>query len=203
MNVYVETNFVMEIVRAQEQSDSCEKIIQLSESNKIQLVIPAYSLVEPYETLIRDATNRRKLSEPLSKELKQLSRSKPYKDAVDDLQKITAFLVQIQEDEKAKLSQALSRILATAEVIPLNAEILRSAISYQTSHSLSPQDAIVYASVLDHLSNSTVALKCFLNRNSKDFDAPDIVDTLLKGGCKMLFNFDKGYDYISNKITPP
>jgi hypothetical protein len=37
---------------------------------------------------------------------------------------------------------------------------------------------------------------CFLNRNSKDFDDPDIIEMLESKNCKLLFNFDKGRDYV-------
>ena len=50
MNVYVESNFVLELAFLQEQCSSCEKILSLCEARRIQLLIPAYSLAEPYET---------------------------------------------------------------------------------------------------------------------------------------------------------
>lgn len=80
MNVYVESNFVLELALLQEQQDSCEKIIALCEADKAHLVIPAYSLIEPYETIIRYAKNRIKISNDLAMEVKQLSRSRPYKN---------------------------------------------------------------------------------------------------------------------------
>ena len=75
-----------------------------------------------------------------------------------------------------------------------------SAITYQTSLDLSPPDSIVYASVLHHLSTTTPAKSCFLNRNSKDFDDPDIVDELDGYNCKMLPRFDSGHKYIQSQI---
>lgn len=55
MIVYVETNFVLELALGQEQSDSCREILRLAQSENLSLAVPAYSLMEPYETLIRDA----------------------------------------------------------------------------------------------------------------------------------------------------
>jgi len=71
----------------------------------------------------------------------------------------------------------------------------------QVEHDLLPQDSIVYASVLDHMESSESTSKCFLNRNSKDFDDPDIVETLRKHGCKMLFRFDHGHGYITSQLS--
>ncbi|MGA9382849.1 MAG: hypothetical protein WBV73_29160 [Phormidium sp.] len=53
MNIYVETNFVLELVFQQEQWQSCEQILQLCEAGSAKLVIPAYSLAEPDDKLSR------------------------------------------------------------------------------------------------------------------------------------------------------
>lgn len=75
MKIYVETNFVLELVFQQEQLASCEQILQLCEAGLAQLVIPAYSLAEPHEKLTRQAKNRRDLQQLLDTELRQLARS--------------------------------------------------------------------------------------------------------------------------------
>lgn len=200
MDVYVESNFVLEVALLQEQQESCEKIVELCETGKAHLVLPAYSLVEPHETIVRYAKNRTKISNDLTTEMKQLSRSKPYQEEIDALQSITGFLIRSQEEEKERLRNTIERLLRVSEVVPLDSQILISARKYQLDHDLSPQDSIVYASVLNHLNSSTSSAKCFLNRNSKDFDDPDIVDVLNGYGCKMLFSFNAGYGYISSQI---
>jgi len=200
MDVYVESNFVLELALLQEQFESCERIIELCEMGKAHLILPAYSLIEPYETIVRYAKNRKKISNDLATEAKQLSRSKPYQDEINALQKITGFLIRSQEEEKERLRSTLDRLLAVAEIIPLDAQIISAAGKYQLDRELSPQDSIVYASVICHLNQSASVDKCFLNRNSKDFDDPDIVDALDRYSCKMLFSFNNGYDYISNQI---
>jgi predicted nucleic acid-binding protein len=200
MDVYVESNFVLEVSLLQEEYESCEKIIQLCEIGKVNLILPAYSLVEPYETLIRYAKKRAKISYDLAIEVKQLSRSKPYYEEIDTLQKVTGFLVRSQEEEKDRLRSTVERLLAITEIIPLSAQILSSAIKYQLDYGFSPQDSIVYASILQHLNLSSETAKCFLNKNSKDFDDPDIEESLYKYGCKMLFSFINGCDYISSQV---
>jgi predicted nucleic acid-binding protein len=175
MNVYVETNFVLELALLQEQHESCEAIIELCNINAIRLILPAYSLIEPYETIVRYAKNRTRVSNDLSAELGQLSRSKPLRDTID-------------------------RLIQISEIVSLNKTILNEAKTHQLQYSMSPQDAIVYASVLQHLGTSDPGKKCFLNRNSKDFDDPDIVAVLKSNACKILFNFDAGFEYISSQV---
>ena len=199
MNIYVESNFVLELALLQEQYKACQNILIICEAGKTKLVLPAFCIAEPYETLIRRAKHRSNLSRDLTTELGQLLRSEPYQEEVDTLRDVTTILVRSGEEEKQRLNQTLDRVLSIAEVIPLERNILVSAITYQTSLDLSPPDSIVYASVLHHLSTSTLVKSCFLNRNSKDFDDPDIVDALNNYNCKMLPRFDNGYDYIQSQ----
>ena len=72
MNIYVESNFVLELALLQEQNASCEKILRLSEAGRSRLVIPAYSIAEPYETLKRRHGQRKQMKTELDAQLKQL-----------------------------------------------------------------------------------------------------------------------------------
>ncbi len=83
-----------------------------------------------------------------------------------------------------------------AEIIPLTLDILKDAATYEAPYDLTPQDALVYASVITHLRLNKPPVSCFLNRNSKDFDNPDIVDELSQNNCTMIPRFDHGYGFI-------
>lgn len=61
ITVYVESNFVLELVLEQEEFKVCQKIIDLCSQRKIQLVLPAYSLIEPNEKLTRNARQRKQI----------------------------------------------------------------------------------------------------------------------------------------------
>jgi PIN domain-containing protein len=200
MDVYVESNFVLELALSQEQHESCERIVELCEANNARLILPAYSLVEPYETMGRYAKERTRVSNELATQMKQLARSKPYHNEIDALQEVSGFLARSLEKDKDRLRDTIKRLLAVANIIPLEAPTLLSAIKHQLDHDFSVQDSVVYAAVLSHLSASTAMAKCFLNRNSKDFDDPDIEEALRVYGCKMLFSFEHGHRYILNQI---
>lgn len=45
MIVYVESNFILEIVLAQEESNSANQILSLAEQNRINLVCPSFSIM--------------------------------------------------------------------------------------------------------------------------------------------------------------
>lgn len=200
MNVYVETNFVLELVFQQEQSASCEAILDLCRNDNVDLFIPAYCLAEPHEKLRRQNANRQELQNVLNAELRQLARTSTYAERIRSIQEITSLLVQSTDDERERLDRYRTQIIQTATVIPLIASILSAAATYEGDYNFAPQDALVYASVTHHLSQSNATQNCFLNRNSRDFDNSDIAEALTTFNCKMIPRFDDGYRYIQTQI---
>jgi predicted nucleic acid-binding protein len=201
VNIYVESNFVLELALLQEQHASCEDILRLCEAGNAQLIIPAYSLVEPYETLIRRHRQRKQMKAELDSELQQLARTATYADRLDGFQNLTALLIDSADEEAKRLEETRSLLSRTAEIIPLDGAILAIATRYQLAHDLSPQDALVYATVLSHLTQSGALQSCFLNKNSKDFDDPDLVEELNTYNCRLLPRFDIGYQFILNRTS--
>jgi predicted nucleic acid-binding protein len=201
MNIYVETNFVLELVFEQEQCASCEKILELCEAQKANLIIPAYSLAEPHETLIRQKKKRQELQQLLDKELRELSRTKSYKNRLESIEDIKSLIVQSSQEIGENFAKYRESLLKISEIIPLNADILLNAASAEYNYGLTPQDALVYVSVLKHLQENKPQQACFLNRNSKDFNDPDMLDELQSLNCKMFDKFDSGYKFLQSKLS--
>ena len=167
MIVYVESNFVLELAYLQEEYESCSALLGLAESQDIHLVLPAFSIGEPYEAWVRRSKHRRELREQLVKAILELSRSRPYEGSFGAFQELTRVLLSSIEEEKDRLDETLERLLQTAEVIPIGLNTIRAATTLQKTRSLSPQDAIVYASILDHLALASEHIRCFVTGNSE------------------------------------
>jgi predicted nucleic acid-binding protein len=198
MNIYVETNFILELAFLQNEHESCDRILTLCEDRRAVLVLPAFCLAESYETLIRRAKSRKETANDLERELRQLGRSRPYKDDIDALQSVVGLLVRSAEEEDRRLISALERISRIAEIVPFEAGIVLSVGACRDKFKLTSQDSIVYLSVLQHLAAAGGADACFINRNRKDFDDPYIEESLASHGCKMLFSFVKGCQYLEH-----
>lgn len=200
ISVYVETNFILELAFSQEQAQSCLRLLDIHERGAARLVIPAFSIGECFETLVRRSSQRKRLAETVAVELKQLSRSLAYKSEVPALDSITRLLINSLEDDKKRLDEILARVLEVAEIVPLNKSVVIESMGYREKYGLGYQDSLVFSSVISHLCLAAGSPTCFLNRNSKDFDDPDIVERLEKMGCRMLFSFDKGIDYVNGLL---
>lgn len=75
MNVYVESNFVLEIALHQEQVRYAEKLLGLAKQGECQIFIPAFSLAEPFWTITWRGKERKESLNILIREQRNLGRS--------------------------------------------------------------------------------------------------------------------------------
>jgi len=196
VNVYVESNFVLEQALEQEQSESCGELIRIAGAGAIHVFIPAFSLAEPHIALMHKGNERSRLIPELRKHLSELGRSKPYQKDSNTFAELTSLLINGGESERARLQVAVDGILNAAEIIPLNSEVFHEAKGFQLAFDMSFQDSIVLASVVRHLTDTKPTESCFLNRNTKDFADPNIRDMLDQLGCRFFGRFDHALDFI-------
>ncbi|MBZ5675613.1 MAG: PIN domain-containing protein [Acidobacteriia bacterium] len=200
MTVYVESNFVLEQSLEQEEGESCAEVIELASNGRITLAVPAFSLAEPHVAIMGKEKARSRLSNDLRRHLFELGRSKQHREVPATFEALASVLIASAQIEREGLRSTISELLRTADVIALDAAILRSAAAIEVEYGMSGQDAIVLASVLAHIEVHNPLESCFLNRNSKDFDDPDIRERLDARGCKFFSNFGDGLRYILSRI---
>jgi hypothetical protein len=202
MTVYVESNFVLEHSLQQEECDSCAEIIDLASKGLITLAVPAFSLAEPHVAISAKEKARSRLSNDLRGQLFELGRSKPHRAVPASFDALVSVLVASAQFEREGLRNTTSQLMRTADVIALDVAILRSAADMQVELGMSGQDAIVLASILAHLDRHSPPESCFLNRNWKDFDDPDVREKIETRGCKFFGKFADGVRYIVARIAP-
>ena len=196
MNVYVESNFVLELTLLQASHASCEAILQLAEEGAARLVIPAFSLIEPYETLRSHQLRRKTMKNGLDEEFRQLARTASYSSRLAEFANLTSLLIDGADEDDRRLEVVRTRLLAIAEIVSIDASILLAADQHRTIHDLKPHDAVVYSSVLAHLDRSDKSPSCFLNEDARDFDDPDLVEELARRNCDLILTFDAGHQFL-------
>jgi predicted nucleic acid-binding protein len=200
MIVYVESNFCLELVFQQEEEAQAEEILQLAEAGRLELVLPQFAVCEPFSTLNRYENERRRFLNELNKQLSELDRSIHQQQIVAGTQPLVAMLTRIGQDQTNRLKTVVERMLGCGRTVPLTAPLFASARQVEGQFDLSPQDAIVAASVLGDLQpqNAPQNSHAFLSRNSKDFNPMRAEFTAL--GCRYLAKFDAGLQFIHSKI---
>lgn len=190
MTLYVESNFLLEIVLGQEDAGSAERLLAMAEAGAIDLALPSFSLSEPLVRVRRGVRDRRRLMKQLNDHVAQLARSTPHEVEVDALRAIPNLFGSIEQRETDRLITTVERLLATARLIELDLSSFRAATDYRTRYALEIEDAIVLALVVADLrSKLAPGPHLFANRNIKDFDDPSIVGELKSLGCDFVWSF--------------
>jgi hypothetical protein len=149
-------------------------------------LIPAFSLAEPHQAIASKAKARSRLSAELSAQLGELGRSKPHRDMPSTFGVVPVALIARAQFEREGIRRTLRELISTAQIIPLDSVIIDSAMRIEDEYALSGQDAIVLASVLAHLETTKPEDSYFLNRNSRDFDDPDVRERLETLNCQFF-----------------
>ncbi len=188
-SIYVESNFVLEFAFKQGQHDACEQILGYAEEGVLSLLIPAYCLAEPYETLGRRHRTRRRLQQEIQTELTQLRRSARYVKTAQQVDLAASLFAVSAEEDRAKLEATVRRVVRAAELIPITPAVVELGYDLQASLDMSAQDSFVLASVLQHLQAEQAEESYFATRDIRDFDDPDVAELLKAQGCDLLTNF--------------
>jgi predicted nucleic acid-binding protein len=203
VNVFVETNFVIELALEQQEAPACSALLELADQATIRLFIPAYSLIEPHETLTRRHSERAALRSRVSTELAQLARSTPLAQRVAASQDIVSLLVDSAEYETRRIGDVKARICSAAGILPITLDVVRRAAAYQNTFDLSAQDAVVYASIRTRLDTDHAVQSCFVSRNPRDFADPDVRADLATMNCRYFASFDPALAYVRHALSGP
>ena len=114
MNVYVESNFVLEHALEQEEYDSCAQIIRLAADRHLNLVIPAFSLAEPHQAIFSSAKTRSRLGEDLRIQLREIGRSRRHRELPAAFDALAAALIASARFEREGLRQAAGTVTPPA-----------------------------------------------------------------------------------------
>jgi len=200
MIVYVESNFLLEIARQQEEAPQAEAILHYSEAGKIKLVLPAFSICEPFSTLTYSGSYRSRFADDMQKQLQDLRRLEPHKQLAEDLEPLRKVLLSLEHAEMNALEAVTARMLKIAELIHITAPLFAKARDFERTFDLTPQDAIVFASVENHLVRQAPDIpKCFASRD-KDFNDPSLADRLKNANCRHIAPFKNALNFIDNAI---
>jgi predicted nucleic acid-binding protein len=201
--VYVETNFLLELAYLQERRDSCQEILELAKAGVIRLLLPAFSAAEARATLHRRASERREFQELLKKHIREISRSETFRGLSEQSRDVVNAFVAGDEEARERLEAAIQAVEQHGVTIPLSGEIIWFARWHEDTYSLSPQDALVLASVRFHAERSTSEQKCFISQDHRAFENPAVFNELTGAGCKFVRNFADAVGYIKNALRPP
>ena len=102
------------------------------------------------------------------------------------------------------LHATFAQLMDVGRCIYVDGSNFREALSYQYSLGLSPQDSIIYTTMVADLQKQPEQeAKCFLSRDRKAFgDAndPRVKIELGKHNCRYIASFRQGLDFIHSSL---
>lgn len=199
MNVYAETNFILELALQRAEREECARLLAMARRGTIRLLLPSFSVGEPYEALVRRARQRAELGRRLEIEIDELGRSAPYAGSTQALGEVLGMLSTSVRDEKQQLDSVSAEVLGEAELIPMTAGVFQTAKEAESAMELTPRDAMVFASVVADLERSRAGEKCFVASNARDFSESAAQARLAQHGCKLLTRFTDAVGYVRSR----
>jgi len=197
--VYVETNFVLELAYLRATSDHCQHLLDLARDHEIQIVVSSFALIEARLAWQRNAKRRNRLHSAVRTELGELSRSRPLTDIPLQSQAFVAALIATAQQDRERLETAINTLARVGTVTVTPPATLARAYEVEHRIGLSPQDALVYASVVEHIQSNSSPEKLFVTQNRRDFLV--VEDELARHGCKLVFTFDAAEGYVRSKMA--
>ena len=186
--LYVESNFVLELVFAQQQREQCETLLDGAADATFELAIPSYCLGEPLETLGRRHRTRRELQDTLQREVSQLRRVTQYRNDLDDVDLTVSLFARSAIEDRERLERYYRRIGAEARLTDLTADVVERGLDLRNDFDLELQDAFVLASIAVDL-EARPTESGFATLNTKDFDDPGVRTYLEDRGAQLLTSF--------------
>lgn len=199
MRVYVESNFVLEVVLEQEQHRACEERLTLAESQAVELALPAFALVEPHESMVRDERDGKRLAQSLRASATQLQRTASIVADVPRLHDAGDLLVRAAQEAWTRFNDLRMRLLGAAHLLALDAAAVRDASQLIAEFGLGLPDAVILASVIAD-ARTQPSPTVFINRNAKDFDN-DVKARLAQVNCLLLWSFNGGLQRVTHMIA--
>lgn len=192
--LYVESNFVLELVFAQEQSGDCRRLLAAAERGRILLALPVFCLAEPLATLVRRHNDRRRLQDGLQNEISQLRRSEHYREALQHVDLAAALFTRSAQEDVARLEELYRRLSESCRLAPLGPDVVPLAFDLRREFDLDTPDAFVLASVSTDLAERPATCG-FVTKNAKDFDDPGVRAYLDERGCQLLLSFGQALGF--------
>jgi hypothetical protein len=195
--VYVESNFVLEIARVQEQAKDAEGLLLLAEEGRVNLVLPSIAATEPFSTWGYRRTDFQRARPQLEGVVRSLLPAGVDLTIVLDAD----YVERVLADTLDRLTHTVLRILRVGAALPLDFEVFRRSTEYRRLGLSKPQDALVFASIIHDLaSRDATEPKCFVSKDGKDFDQEDLKQQLQEFGCVLKPNFVAGLQWVRAQL---
>ena len=200
MNIYIESNFILELSLSQNQSEGCTRLLTLGETKRIDLFLPVYCFAECWDNQKTTLSRRNTFKTQVMNMREKFIQSNRYSHDIDIFTNLLSLIDKSNEVENESLNSILLLCSKKCNLIPITPEIIEYSGKLVSDYKIKKGDAVIFSSIIWHLNNNHEKKSCFLCKNSKEFQDPDLIDKFQQLNCKLIFNFDHGYQFVINNL---
>jgi len=160
-----------------------------SYGDQISLAIPSVCMMEAISAFDWKRIERNRLKDELDRQLSQLQRSSDIPTAqhlATELTQADLTNAELLSELFQRLDDYLIRVAERAELIPLNADLIRLQQRLILDGELDRDDALILATILSHSQSAALSKRAFLTANVKDFEKGQVKDLLADAGIKQF-----------------
>lgn len=190
--VYVETNFLLELVFEQEEHEACRDLLELARSQRCALCLPVHALSEAWETIGR----RRAEMQSFPRQLREVARMRRMGISNEERLGLDRRLFDELNAWSGRWTGHVRELGRIARLLPHTLDTLLEADALVQARAMGRQpDALMLAAVLQDLTARTPTAPMFLNRNTRDFGSA-ATERLKEHGCALLGHFRHGVERV-------
>lgn len=198
MRIYVESNFLLEIVWEQAQEDSARRLLELAGGGSIELVVPSFALIEPYWTLRHRSGARQHHLEQLGNTKRALIRSRAGTDAAATVDRLIEQIGRLDVADDASYKDVVKEIFRVCRTVDLRSDEIVKGSSIMVQTGIGYFDAVLLATVLADLRAHPPIKECaFVSLDRRGFSDPTIQALLADLGCKYIGSFEDAVAFVT------
>lgn len=189
MNLYIETNFILELTKGQAQSPACERILSPGYAG-VELCIPGFCFVEARNALRQDNSRRSAVVNELVRELSQMENTSFALPAprLDILMGVRASFVSASTYYLERLDGTISDIRTRARVLDVESHLIDEVGRIMAAHELEAFDAYILLTVLEDIRKTGAERSVFATQD-RDFANDSVIDLLAGAGCSLVTSY--------------
>jgi predicted nucleic acid-binding protein len=197
--LYVETNFLVEIFREQEQAPSCRELLKLAEQGRIEIVLPEACVHEAALKRRLLQSSRQSLHEQMQLHVAEMGRSVSRDQALKQAVVYAAKAIMSQSElDETSLRHCTTSLLAVATLLPLTPAAHTLALTLRPMQDF---DACILECISLHAKQHNEGWKRLCTRDA-DFKDDVARSVLQDSGCALINSYPNAIEAIRALSTP-
>ena len=157
------------------------------------------ALLEPYQTIVR-RNNEGRAPRRIGEERAAAAAYRLDAADVPRLRDAADLLLRAEQETSKRFLEVRTKLLDVARMVAIDGPALRTASPLTTQLDLELPDALMLASVIG-VADERPPPSIFINRNTKDFDDPDVKARLRRVACDLVWKFDDGLARVNSVLA--